>query len=46
MVSVEFKQPDKKVKYADVKRCIYKREIGETTSEECKKTFQDAGIID
>jgi hypothetical protein len=46
MTFVEIKNPDKKVKYDEIKKCVLKREAGVETSEECKKVFRDAGVSD
>ncbi|MFA5764442.1 MAG: hypothetical protein WC915_06560 [archaeon] len=47
MVTIEFpKEPQKKTKYSDAKKCLLRRELGEPTSEECKQKFRDMGVID
>jgi len=37
--------PKEKTKYADLKRCVMKKETGEI-SEECKKIFEKIGVED
>ena len=36
-------QPREKVKYTDIRKCFFKKEMGEHT-EECKKIFDKSNI--
>jgi len=46
MVTLEFPKEDcKKSKYSEIKKCVLKRESGEL-SEDCKKVFKEANVID
>jgi hypothetical protein len=46
MVTLEFPKDEcRKTKYEQIKKCVLKRESGEL-SEECKKIFKDANVID